>query len=161
MSMQCSSYHHRYRARGIAPEAGFTLLYALIVIGVLLMVSTSIFSIMIKEVRISAFGKESQIAYYASETGAECALYWARNNTTFSEGTTVTCSGQDIIMTDQNGDGTAELIIPVASGEACAWVNVFQPGLTIIQSRGYNICPPPVGSGPSSRRVERGLQIIF
>ena len=132
-------------------QKGFTLLYALLVISVVLMVTASIFSILLKEMRISSFGKASQIAYYAAESGAECAVYWAASGTNFNGATNIQCHNQNVTA-------SSPFIVNVGSEGACAIVTVDQSSNTTIESRGYNVCP---GSGPSARRVERGLQIVF
>jgi Tfp pilus assembly protein PilX len=132
-------------------QKGFTLLYSLLVISVVLMVTSSIFSILLKEMRLSAFGKASQIAYYAAETGGECALYWGQNGVEFDGSDSITCAGQPL---------TADSEFTINLGEGgCAVVSVEDQGTqTLIESRGYNICP---GTGADARRAERGLRIVF
>ncbi len=55
---------------------GFVLPFAVLVSGILLAIGLSIFSITMKELLISSSGRESQFAFYAADTGGECALYW-------------------------------------------------------------------------------------
>ncbi|HEU5114394.1 MAG TPA: hypothetical protein VFT82_01350 [Candidatus Paceibacterota bacterium] len=55
---------------------GFAMLFAVLVASVLLAVGLSIFNLTVKELTLSASGRESQFAFYAADTGAECALYW-------------------------------------------------------------------------------------
>lgn len=43
---------------------------------IILAVGVSIISIALKQLQISTVGRESQYAFYAANTGAECALYW-------------------------------------------------------------------------------------
>jgi hypothetical protein len=52
------------------------MLFAVLVASVLLAVGISIFNLTVKELILSAAGRESQFAFYAADTGAECALYW-------------------------------------------------------------------------------------
>ena len=59
---------------------GFTLLFASMVAGLLLAVGAAIISITIKQVALSAAGRESQFAFYNADTGTECALYLYRNS---------------------------------------------------------------------------------
>ena len=42
----------------------------------LLAIGVSIFNLTVKELALSASGRESQFSFYAADTGAECALYW-------------------------------------------------------------------------------------
>jgi hypothetical protein len=55
---------------------GFVLLYAVMTSTIILAVGVSIISIALKQLNISTVGRESQYAFYAANTGAECALYW-------------------------------------------------------------------------------------
>jgi len=57
-------------------ERGFTLLFAVLVSTLVLSVGASIISIALKQVILSGSARDSQFAFYASNTGIECALYW-------------------------------------------------------------------------------------
>ena len=59
-------------------QSGFTLFIALIVSSLLLAVGFSLSTIILKQLIFSNSGKESQLAFYAADSGAECALYWDR-----------------------------------------------------------------------------------
>lgn len=60
----------------IKDEKGFTLLFAVIVSTLVLAVGGSIINIALKQVILSGTGRESQYAFYAANTGIECAYYW-------------------------------------------------------------------------------------
>lgn len=60
---------------------GFTLFIALIVSSILLMVGFSIGNIILKQIQLSTAGRESQIAFYAADSAAECAMYLDRKDT--------------------------------------------------------------------------------
>src|SRR3989338_9684883 len=55
---------------------GFTLLIALLVIGIILAIGLSILNITLKEFILSGIARESAIALGAADAGMECALYW-------------------------------------------------------------------------------------
>lgn len=57
-------------------QRGFTLLLAALVSSVVLAVGAAIFSIAQKQLMLSSTGRDSQFAFYAADTIAECALYW-------------------------------------------------------------------------------------
>jgi hypothetical protein len=57
-------------------SAGFTLFYAVLVASLLLAIGLAIFNITFKEVVLSSGARESANAFYAADTGLECALYW-------------------------------------------------------------------------------------
>ncbi len=57
-------------------QRGFTLLIAALVASVVLSLASAIFSIAQKQVTLASLSQQSQYAFYAADTGAECALYW-------------------------------------------------------------------------------------
>ncbi len=65
-------------------KKGFTLFIALIVSSILLTIGFSIGNIILKQLKLVNSGKESQLAFYAADSGAECALYWDRKDTSGS-----------------------------------------------------------------------------
>jgi hypothetical protein len=71
---------------------GFTLFIAMIVTGLILGVGFSITNILLKELSLSSTGKESQVAFYAADSAAECAMYWDRKQ---ADGTAVDVSPFD------------------------------------------------------------------
>ena len=56
-------------------QKGFTILVAVITAGILLIIAMSIGGIALKEQILSSSNKDSQIAFYAADTGMECAMY--------------------------------------------------------------------------------------
>lgn len=56
-------------------EKGFTLLFAVLVSVLVLSVGASIISVALKQSILSSTGRESQFAFYAANTGLECALF--------------------------------------------------------------------------------------
>lgn len=62
--------------RNIKKEKGFALLFAVLISGLLITIGISIFNISIKELMISASIRDSQTAYYAADSAAECFYYW-------------------------------------------------------------------------------------
>jgi hypothetical protein len=60
-------------------EKGFTLLFAVLVSTLVLAIGASIISIALKQVILSGSARDSQFAFYAANTGVECALYWYYN----------------------------------------------------------------------------------
>lgn len=61
-------------------QSGFTLFIALIVSSLLLAIGFSLSTIILKQLVFANSGKESQLAFYAADSGAECALYWDRKD---------------------------------------------------------------------------------
>jgi hypothetical protein len=63
-----ASHHHN--------ERGFTILLAALIASLVLALGISIFTIAQKQLILSSIGRNSQFAFYAADTAAECALYW-------------------------------------------------------------------------------------
>ena len=83
-------------------EHGFTLLLAALISSIVLALGTSIFGIVQKELILSSIGRDSQHAFYAADSGAECALYWDIRHELFSGATPpdeITGNGQTIPVT--------------------------------------------------------------
>ncbi len=59
-----------------AENRGFTLLLAALVAAIVLSLASSIFTVAQKQLVLSSIGRDSQFAFYAADTAAECALYW-------------------------------------------------------------------------------------
>lgn len=95
-------------------ERGFTLLIAALISSIVLALGASIFALAQKEVTLSSIGRDSQFAFYAADTAAECALYWDFRFSYFGTSTPPDnqvhfesgiedpkCDGQSLNITDQ------------------------------------------------------------
>lgn len=139
------------------PHRGFTLLYTLLVVSLVLAISSSILGIVTKEVALSGYARDSQIAYYAAESAAECVLFHALNGGSFDGSETLECNGETVSPNPEKSPPLNYFTIYFpAPSTVCAHVTVQDVGsITQIDSRGYNVC------SPSIRRVERGVRVIF
>ncbi len=72
-----------------AQERGFTLLLAALISSVVLSVGTAIYVIAHKQLLLSSLSRDSQFAFYAADTAAECALYWDSRQNYFATTTPV------------------------------------------------------------------------
>jgi len=162
------------------------MLFAVLVGSVLLSIGLSIFNLTLKELTLSSAGRESQFAFYASDTGIECAFYWDFKGdkifATSSSARTPTPASPDCVDTygtstqaiDINPDSTSataatttfDIIIPNTdalgnSAPYCVNVTVekWLAGAIIntrIDSRGYNNCDPS-----DTNRVERAIRVCY
>jgi Tfp pilus assembly protein PilX len=57
-------------------EEGFTLILAIFLSTIVLTITLSMMSILYKQLVLSTADRESQIAFFAADTGMECAYYW-------------------------------------------------------------------------------------
>ncbi|MSR87891.1 MAG: hypothetical protein EXS69_01850 [Candidatus Zambryskibacteria bacterium] len=149
-------------------ERGFTLFIAVVITGTLLLISTGIINLAVKQSFISNSGKESQMAFYAADTGIECALYWDVKNPTgisafaTSTGSTIYCNRDGNNPSNQwvVGGSTVSIInkITFLPDPYCTIVTVTKVdnGTTKIESLGYNTC-----DGVSGRRVERAVRASY
>ncbi len=94
-------------------QKGFALLFAVLTSSVLLAIGVSIFNLTVKELALSASGRESQFSFYAADTGAECALYWDFKGTdvfaTSTEGRTPSPSAPDCVDTQGQAAQTIDV----------------------------------------------------
>ena len=67
------------KIREKAPDRGAILLIAVTVSSLVLAIGLGILNITRKEIILSAYSKESGKAFYAADTGIECALFWDIN----------------------------------------------------------------------------------
>lgn len=102
MNMKNTTFKHTQKNKEMQStfhEQGFTLLLAALVASITLALGTSIFGIVQKELILSSIGRDSQHAFYAADSGAECALYWDVRHELFSGETPpeeITCGDQTV-----------------------------------------------------------------
>lgn len=60
----------------IKDNLGFVLLFSLLVSSILLATGLGISRIMIRQISLASLSRESQIAFFAADSGLECALHW-------------------------------------------------------------------------------------
>ncbi len=140
---------------------------AVVITGTLLLIATSLVSLAAKQSLISNSGRESQLAFYAADTGMECALYWDANAPSgisafaTSTGTIISCN-KDLQNTGNEwvvGGSSVSVIdtITFLPEPYCATVTVTKNGNeTLIEARGYNTCDPA-----NPRRVERAVRADY
>jgi len=161
----------------LQPNRGFAMLFSVLVSSLLVVIGLSIFNITLKELTISTSARESQTAFYAANSGLECALRWDNLNGNGLRSAFASTSASDeidsaksvialcnTVRVNSATSATTEFEFKVNnssdSNGPCAKVKVVKtPGsptvekmTTVIESRGKNICDT------SGRRVERGLK---
>ena len=65
-------------------KRGIALFVAVLITSVALLFSYAITNIAVKELTLTQAGRDSQIAFYASNTGIECALFHDLRNDAFN-----------------------------------------------------------------------------
>ena len=161
-------------------DKGFTLLLAAIVSAIALSLGAAIYDIVVREVELSSIGRDSQFAFYAADTAAECALYWDTRFNWFSTttpGTSASCDGQTITL--ESPPGRASSYTPTSTmafelslftdtnGGAgyCADVTVQKgqdgSGIihTLITGNGYNVSCANVDTAQNA--LQRSVQLQY
>jgi hypothetical protein len=151
-------------------SAGFTLLYAVLVGGLLAMIGAAIFNLAIKEISLSITSRESEVAFYAADTGTECAIYWDLKSSNLfgafstSSASQIKCNNQTFTV---GGGGvskpssTFQIFLNTSPYDPCVTIVVTKEYIggifrTRIESHGYNTCDT---SNP--RRVERAIRVTY
>ena len=147
---------------------GFTIFVAVIIVGTITFVAAGIINLAVRHLQIANAGEVSQHAFYAADSGMECALYWDVRNpsglSAFSTttGTMINCNRDANNLGNQwvVGGAYTSVInrINFLPNSYCAIVTVTKDlvGGTQIESRGYNTCDLT-----NPRRVERAVRARY
>lgn len=147
---------------------GFILPFAVLISGVILAVGLAVFNLILKEILLSSSGRESQFAFYAADTGGECALFWDAKQGIFPTssqslvyGGSASCAGVSIVpFTSSIGTvDAATTTFNIDNGGYCVTVTVAKSNggnNTKIESEGFNTCDVT-----NPRRVERAIRILY
>lgn len=133
---------------------GFTLLFAVLFVSATLALSLGLSNLIIGQIQLSGTGRDSQFAFYAADSGAECASYWDRigNKFSTSSASSIVCAGQSRTV---GGAPTSSFNLDFTNGSCVSVsVNKSNPAETVITSIGHSPC----GGG---RKVERGLEVRY
>lgn len=142
----------------------------MVVMGTLLLITAGITNLAVKQAFISSSGRESQAAFYAADTGMDCALYWDVNNAggddsafATSTSSTINCNNTSIpsMGGGGNANATSTFSFTLTPNPYCAIVTVNKAYVggnlkTTIESKGYNTCDQS-----NARRVERAVRATY
>ncbi|MFA4975271.1 MAG: hypothetical protein WC839_02790 [Candidatus Paceibacterota bacterium] len=162
----------------IKNNKGFVILFAVVLSSIILAVALNIVDILLKEVKFSASARDTNNAFFAADTGAECALFNDKSsgNSFLVEGGSgvVNCLDKNIpvVCLDNNSVpfvGSCHYwsfpIFGLNSGEkGCATVTVDKRifPTTVIISKGYNNGGTNLNfCTPDSNSVERVLELNY
>lgn len=166
-------------------KRGITVLIASLVASILLAIGLSIFSTTVKDLFFASTAKESEVAFYAADTAAECAQYWdigfpgqvfptSTDSTGGLPGQLKDCLGHDITDAGtSHWTSSDKATPPVVSTfwihftdpqKACGEVTVTKTPIgdgvnskTTISSLGYDSdC-----GATSNRTVQRGIEFSY
>ncbi|MEK7613647.1 MAG: hypothetical protein AAB439_02085 [Patescibacteria group bacterium] len=163
-----NGYIRDVRAPSRQTLKGFTLLIAVLISGILLALGFAIYNIASKDIILSSSGRESQFAFYAADSGTECALYWDYQFSAFATTSAlaeINCGDEVVPLTRTydavTGDYRTTFSFSLGSApvDACSSVEVTKvesPVQTVVVASGYNTC---VAENP--RRIERAIRVQY
>lgn len=146
------------------PE-GFVILFSIVVSAIVLLITAGMFRIASQETILSATSRESLRAFYAADSGIECAL-GNEVGTAVPLPDPITCNGS---THDLDVDGT--FVVSFTDENVCARVTITEsidPDTNVVSrqvvSRGFNsLCDLSTGNPDYNYRslVERSIRIRF
>jgi Tfp pilus assembly protein PilX len=146
---------------------GFAMLFTVLVVSLMLSIGIGISNITYKQTILSSLAKDSQIAFYQADGGVECGMYYDVTKQSYPLGASVqnvpdTIWCGDEIFTINDSQSADDYFVYQQkiddTSRPCATLLIdkkTEPGVNIVQSRGYNIC----SSHP--RQVERALEVRY
>ncbi len=154
-------------------KKGFVILFAVLLSSIVLLITLGIASIASNELILSSSAREAQYAFFAADTGAECALYWDKQGlfadpNTPAKVTSGVCDGITVTPLPVFGSGFSYVLndLDLNSVKQCAMVTIDKdsppnsvPSGTKIESKGYNV--PCQAIGTSSRAIERVVRLTY
>ncbi len=170
-------------------QKGFALYFSIIIASIVIFIGIAVADISFQEVRLSQSGRQSQYAFYASNTGIECALYHDSTNASFpldeddvSDGKPldITCTGHS--ENEISGGGTfgdidnQEFLVEADSDSATTTFKLFNvndspaPESCVIVSVGKRVDSGVIKTTiesrgrdkcDGSRRTERAIRINY
>ncbi|HLP43885.1 MAG TPA: hypothetical protein VK145_01245 [Candidatus Nanoarchaeia archaeon] len=171
------------------PQKGIAILIAVIAVSAMLLIALAISDISFKEQVLTFFGRDSKSAFYAANSGIECALFhdfgggsdgaffFPTSTTSIIPPSVFCAAGARPISVSTNGGGTittSSFYFNIDSQpSSCSIVRVTKTiganGInTVIESRGYNnTCDTnsspasPTLSSNSKRNLERALRMTY
>lgn len=146
-------------------QKGFTILLSALVASLVLTLGIAVFSVAQKQVILSSLGRSSQYAFYAADTGVECALYWDMRHEYFStttSGVTPACDGTPLIVTGSPGALPYTVEFRFQPNGYCVDVSVTKSATdpkTVIHADGFSTnCDEITISG---RTLQRSVELSY
>ncbi len=140
------------------PQRGFVLLFTVLTASVILAATLAISRIVTKEILLASVGRDSQQAFFAADSGAECAIYW-NNQGKFAEtpsagsaneikcnGYTLTDGVENLLLNSLNWN-----IIKADFGKTDLGGNIGKNKIdgSLVSVFALSVKEPPSGSPPS------------
>jgi hypothetical protein len=155
-----------YGAKG--SRSGFVILFAVTISSILLSIALGVANVALNQLSFSTSARATNNAFFAADTGIECALLHDRSNdadNAFTGSASMNCAG--VPVTISGADPLWSFIVTGlgSSEESCTIVTVskilVEPyTFTTITSKGFNVGDALCESSSSSR-IEREIRISY
>lgn len=154
----------------ISKNRGITMLLVIIISSLVLAISLGISSILLTELGLSGTVKDTLVAFYATDSGVECALYWdVRTPNGFEDpaglnGLGMNCAGQAITLSFTPSPPSTTTSFTFSPNNYCVKVEVEKIRMnasttnTRLQSLGEN---RPCSAPFTPRTVQRGIEVKY
>lgn len=144
--------------------SGFVLLYTMILSSIILAVTFGVTNIALKETNFSISARAANDAFFAADTGAECALFYDKASSDAFSGAEISmeCGGNpsEVVLNSSGADSWYFEVNGLGESQrACARVTLTRDQTlfsTTIVSKGYSNCDVNLGNV-----VERELKISY
>ncbi len=150
-------------------KRGYAILFTLVIISIITTITIGVANSVYKQLILSSLAHDSQVAFYAADTAAECALYAAEGYPPPGTGLPIllavnppwNCGVDDngnsfVVSVTQDSSGIYHLK-PINPTGSCFDVSIDKNAfMTSIIVKGYNTC-----DSTSTRQVERGILIEY
>lgn len=150
---------------------GFVLLFAVMLSSVILAITLGVANIAVKEIKFGTSAKETNEAFFAADTGVECALINDKDssNSFVSSGGSgvVNCFGTNVPLSGSFPSWSFVVSGFGSDSDDCAVVTIYKDAVssppnvrTFIVSKGYNFGNSAcVSSSPN--RIERQVEVSY
>lgn len=139
--------------KNLKKNNGFVILFAVTISSILLVIALGVANVAVKEVKFSTLAKETNEAFFASDTGIEYALFHDKTPSEY--------------VPDVGTKQTWSIVVAGAGGTSCAKVSITKDNTsppdttTLIISKGYNIGDVSTCDSTNRDRIERELKISY
>lgn len=150
--------------KNIKKNRGFVILFAVTLAALLLSIALGVANIALKEIKFGTSARDTNDAFFAADSGIECALFYDNGVTSSfggSGGSSIQCSGSSIAISGSSPSWNFVVLGLGSSGQSCANVSIDKSSGTTIFSKGYNIGDGPACSPTNPNRVERELKTTY
>lgn len=145
-------------------KGGYAIIFTVIVVSIISMISMGLANAALKQMILSGVARDSTVAFYEADLGAECTLYGDNNSSTIfptNDGSSLDweCAGHNLRIVKTSTGYTINPITVDNNKCFSAVITKTNNGAyvdTVVDVYGYNICDKT-----SIRTVERALKIKY